>query len=232
VINTVSGPHVMGDRPAANHHHANHDLNIVRLAIATVTVFGEVFGARTLEVRARNVVKDQVWLEAKEVAEAVVQRHFDLFLGLVQLIERAIPGVELAGVHPHPITLVPVRNESPPHAIAHVVGLQPTTQTMFACGTDQPIGDEHKRSVRERNTFSSPETLVEDAPEAELLEEGPDRENRSPRRGVEDLRIGRCDFLRIALTAQESLELGKDRGEQILAAKSAIMRCLTLPFSR
>jgi hypothetical protein len=66
----------------------------------------------------------------------VVQRLFDPFLGFVQLIERAIPGVELAGMHPHPITLVPVGYEAPPHAIAHVVGLQPTGQTMFAYGAD------------------------------------------------------------------------------------------------
>ena len=189
VINAVSGPDVMGDRPARDHHHADHDLNIVRLAVATVTVFGEVFGAGTLEVRAGDVVKDQIWLEAEEVAEAVVERLFDPLLGLVQLIERAIPGVELAGMHPHPIALVPVRHEAAPHAIADEVGLQPTGQSVFAGGTDQPIGDEHKRSVGERYIFGSPQTSVEDVPEAELLEEGPDGEHRPPRGGIDDLEL-------------------------------------------
>ena len=121
----------------------------------------------------------------------MVQRHFDLVLGFVQLIERTIPSVELAGMHPHSITLVPVWYEAPPHAIAHEVRLQPTSQTMFACGTNQTIGDEYKRSVRERYTLGSPQMSVEDVPETDLLKEGPDSENGSPRRGIEDLRIGR-----------------------------------------
>ena len=74
VIDTVSRPYVMGDWPACDHHHADHDLNVMRLTVATVTVFGEVFGAGTLEVRAGDVVENQVWLEAEEVAEAVVER--------------------------------------------------------------------------------------------------------------------------------------------------------------
>ena len=61
-------------------------------------------------------------------------------------------------------------------AIADEVGFQPTGQSVFAGGMDQPIGDEHKRSVSERYTLGSPQASVEDLPEAELLEEGTDSE--------------------------------------------------------
>ena len=93
-------------------------------------------------------------------------------------------------MHPHPIALVPVGYEAASRAIADEVGLEPTSQTMFAGGTDQSIGDEHKRSVGERYIFGSSQTLIEDVPEAELLEEGPDGEYRSPRRGIDDLELG------------------------------------------
>jgi hypothetical protein len=73
----------------------------------------------------------------------------------MQLIECAIPGVELIGIHPHPIALTPVGYEAASRAIADEVGLEPTGQTMFAFGTDQSIGDEHERSVSERYTLGS-----------------------------------------------------------------------------
>ena len=90
---------------------------------------------------------------------------------------------------------------------------------MFTHGTDQPIGDKHKCSIGERHTFGSSQTSIEDAPEAELIEEGPKSQDRPPRRGIEDPRIGRWGILRIAFTAQETLELGKNRGEQVFAAQ-------------
>ncbi len=73
VIDTVSRPYVMGDWPACDHHHADYDLNVMRLTVATVTVFGEIFGAGTLEVRTGDVVENQVWLETEEIAEAEIE---------------------------------------------------------------------------------------------------------------------------------------------------------------
>src|SRR5262249_60782562 len=66
VIDSVARPDVMGDRPARDHHHAHHDLNVARLAVAAVTVLGEVTGASPLEISAGDVVQDQVRLEAEE----------------------------------------------------------------------------------------------------------------------------------------------------------------------
>lgn len=51
---------------------------------------------------------------------------------------------------------------------------------MFTFGTNQSIGDEHDHAVNERYIFGSSQTLVEDVPEAELLEEGPDGEAKVP----------------------------------------------------
>ena len=207
VVDAVSGPNVMGDRPACNHDHTDDDLNVVRLAIATVTVFGEALGAGALEVRAGDVVKDQVWLEAKEVAEAVVERLFDPLLGLLQLIERPVPSLELAGMHPHAIALVPVRYEAAPHAIADEVGLQPTGRSMFAGGPDQPIGDEHERPVSERYALGSPQASVEDVPKAKLLEEGSVGDYGSPRGGVDYLELGRGVFIWLEIATEQALEL-------------------------
>ena len=44
VVDAVALPHVMGDRPAGDHHHAHDDLDVLRLAVAAVAVLGEIFG--------------------------------------------------------------------------------------------------------------------------------------------------------------------------------------------
>ena len=88
-------------------------------------------------------------------------------------------------MHPHAVALVPVGHEAAPHAIADEVGLEPTGESVFAGGTDQPIGDEHEGAVGERDALGSPQVSVEDVPEAKLLEESPDSEYRSPRRGID-----------------------------------------------
>jgi hypothetical protein len=52
----------------------------MRLTVATVTVFGEISGARTLEVRTGDVEENQVWLETEEVAEAEIESFFNALL--------------------------------------------------------------------------------------------------------------------------------------------------------
>jgi hypothetical protein len=52
-----------------------------------------------------------------------------------------------------------------------------------------------------------------DVPEAELLEEGPDGEYRSPCRGIDDVEVCWSVFVELALPAQQTLELGKNRQE-------------------
>src|SRR5271166_5832999 len=88
-------------------------------------MLGEILRTRALEVGTGDVVEHQVGLEAEEVAEAVVERHFDLVLGRVELIEGAVPGVELAGMDVDPPALVPVGDEASALAVADEVGLEP-----------------------------------------------------------------------------------------------------------
>jgi hypothetical protein len=168
---------------------------------------------------AGDVVQDQVRLEAEEVAELVIERLFDPLLGSVQLIECAIPGRELAGVHPDPLALVPVRHEATTRAIANEVGLQPAGEPLFAGGTDQPIGDEHKRSVGERDVLGSPQAPVEDAPEAKLVKQGPDSQYWPPSRGVDDFEVAGGAVLRFDLSAEQAPELGQHRQQHILPAE-------------
>ena len=105
-------------------------------------------------------------------------------------------------MHPHAVVLMPVGHEAAPHAIADEVGLQPTSEPVLAGGTRQPIGDEHERSVGEGYALGSSQVLVEDVPEAELLEEGTDCEYRSPRRGIDHLERCRSTFIRLAIAPE------------------------------
>jgi hypothetical protein len=52
-----------------------------------------------------------------------------------------------------------------------------------------------------------------------LVEQGVDRENRPPGRGIEDIGLPRCIGLVAEVSAEQSLELGQDLGEQIFAAQ-------------
>ena len=141
VVYFVAGPDVMRDRPAGHHHHGNDHLDVVRLAIAAVAVLGEIGRPGALEIGAGDVIEHQVRLEAEQVAEVMIEGHLDLFLGGHELIEGAVPGLELLEVDPDSLVLVPIGNEPAAPAIAEEVSLQPAGQAMFAGGADEPIGD-------------------------------------------------------------------------------------------
>ena len=187
VVHGVAGPDVMSDRPASHHDDADDDLHVLRLAVATVTVFGEVGWSGPLEVCAGDVVEHQVWPKAEEVAETVIKSQLDLFFGGQELIESTVPGFQLAEVNADPVMLMPVWEKTSTLAVTHEVGLEPASQTMFAAGMDQAIGDQHKCSIDEGDTFSFAEVGFENRPETELCEQGTDGEYRSPGGGIEDL---------------------------------------------
>src|SRR5689334_20364558 len=125
MINTVALPDMMGDRPAGHHHHADDHLYVLGLAIATVAVRGEIVWAGAVGVGAGNVLEDQLGLEAEEIAKAVVERHFDPVRGGEELVEGAVPRVELARMDADPAAPVPVGDEASALAIADEVGLEP-----------------------------------------------------------------------------------------------------------
>jgi Carbon-nitrogen hydrolase len=119
MVELIAGPDVMGDRPASHHHHADDHLHVVRLTISAVAVVGQTGRSCALEVGARDVVKHQVWLEAEQVAEPVIESHLDLLLGSHELIQRSVPGFQLLKVDADPLVLVPMAHclsaEGPPH---------------------------------------------------------------------------------------------------------------------
>ena len=183
------------------------------LAVATVAVLGEVVWACALEVGAGDVVEHQFGLEAEEVAETVIQRHFDAVFGRVELVEGAVPGVELARVNTDPPALVPVRKEASALAITDEVGFEPAREPVLTGGGDEPVGDEHEGAVGEGDAFGVPEVLVEDGPEAQLVEQGTDDEDGSPVRGFAE--AGILGITR--LPGEESPELGQHLHEEILS---------------
>src|SRR5262249_13909120 len=184
--------------------------------------------AGALEVGAGDVIEDHVGLEAEEVAEPMVERHFDALFGPMELVEGAIPGVELAGVDADALTLMPVWDKASSLAIAHEVGLEPAGPPMLTGRGDEAVGDEDEGTVGERNAFGASEVMVEDLPEPELSEQGSDGEDRPPGRGIDDLRIeGVVDFVR-AVAPEESLEFGEDIDEEIFAAEVGVDALLDL----
>jgi hypothetical protein len=110
---------------------------------------------------------------------------------------------------------VPVGDEASALAVADEVGLEPAGEPMLTGGGDEPVGDEHEGAVGERNAFGLPEVLIEDAPEAQLIEQGPNDEDRSPGRSFAELGIGGI----MSLAGEEPSELGEHFDEEILASE-------------
>src|SRR4051794_9160135 len=215
MVDAVARPGMMGDRPARDHHHADDHLHVLRLAVAAVAVPGELVRAGALEVGTGDVVEDQLGLEAEEVAEAEVERHFDPVLGREELVEGAIPGVELAGMDADPAAAVPVGEEASPLAVADEVGLEPAGEPVLAGRGDEPVGDEHEGAVGERDALGPPEVSVEDVPEAQLIEQGPNDEDRPPVRGFAELGVGGIR----SLAGEEPSELGEHLDEEVLSSE-------------
>ena len=118
-----------------------------------------------------------------------------------------------------PPALVPVGDEASALAIADEVGLEPAGEPVLTGRGDEPVGDEHEGAVGERDAFGLPEVLVEDVPEARLVEQGADDEDRPPGRGIDDLGIGGIGGLGAGLAGEEPPELGEDLDEEVLASE-------------
>ena len=90
---------------------------------------------------------------------------------------------------------------------------------------DEPVGDEHEGAVGERDAFGPPEVLVEDAPEAQLIEQGPNDEDRPPVRGFAELGVHGI----MSLAAEEPSELGEYFDEEVLSSEIGDDALLDLP---
>ena len=89
---------------------------------------------------------------------------------------------------------------------------------MFAGGTDEPISDQDECAIGERHALGLTERRVEDGPQPELVEQGPDGEDRPPGGGVEDVGVFGLGGAR-SVAAEESLEFGEDLDQEVLAAE-------------
>ena len=118
-----------------------------------------------------------------------------------------------------PSALVPMGDEASALAVADEVGLEPAGEPMLTGRGDEPVGDEHEGAVGERDAFGVPEVLVEDRPEAQLVEQGPDDEDRPPGGGIDDLGYGRIAGVAAGVAGEEPPELGEDLDEEVLASE-------------
>ena len=131
----------MGDRPTGDHHHAHHHLNLAWLAVTAVPVLGQR-RSRAFEVRARQVIEHPLRIEIEQRPQPFVQRHFNRLFVQQQMIQRAIPALQLRQVDLHPPTLLPARHIAAAVAVADVIGLQPIGQGVFARRPRQAVGDD------------------------------------------------------------------------------------------
>ncbi len=149
----------------------------------------------------------------------MIEGQFDLFLGGHELIEGAVPGLELPEMDPDPLVLVPVGHEPPAPAIADEIGLQPAGQAVFAGRAGEAIGDQDEGPVGERHALGLAQRRVEDGPEPELVEQGAEGEDWPPGGGIEDIEIVVRICLRVGIVAEQAFQLGEHFGEQIHAAQ-------------
>ena len=149
----------------------------------------------------------------------MIQRHLDSVLGPEELVEGAVPGVELAGMDADAAPAVPMGEEAAALPVADEVGLEPTGQAMLTGRGDEPVGDQREGAVGEGDAPGFAEVLVEDVPEAEPVEEGADDEDRPPGGGLTDVECGRIAGLFVGIAGEEASELGEDLDEEVLAAE-------------
>ena len=110
---------------------------------------------------------------------------------------------------------MPVGEEASARAVADEVGLEPAGEPVLTGRGDEPVGDEHEGAVGERNAFGLPEVLIEDAPEAQLIEQGPHDEDRPPGRGFAEVGVGGI----MSLAGEEPSELGEHFDEEVLPSE-------------
>jgi hypothetical protein len=146
--------------------------------------------------------------------------HLDLLLDGDETIKRAIPGIELAVMHLHAATPMPVRHEASALPIANEIGFQPARQTMLAAWTDEPIGNQHESAIGVRDVcLGGAEQTVKQFPQAQLLEQSADDQERAPGRGIENI-DGMGIFTRQRwLAEQHPLQLRQQGRQQILATE-------------
>ena len=189
-IAPVTGKHVMRDRPAVDHDQADQNLPVARLAVAAVAVAAELGRSLALEIGRGQIVEHHVDPQREQIAQPHKQRLLDLRLARQQLVERAIPLLELAHLDAHPRrptglafrVLAPGGDEAPAAAVADKIALQPPRQGMLAARRRQPIGHQHQGPIAQPHCLAAiaPREPVEYGVEAEFAPHPTGRQHRTP----------------------------------------------------
>jgi len=103
-------------------------------------VLREIGWSGPLEVGAGDVIEHQIRLEAEEVPETIIERYFDLVFGSIELIERAVPRLQLTRMDADSAVGVPIGSESSALAITEEVRFKPAGQVVLAGGPDESVG--------------------------------------------------------------------------------------------
>jgi hypothetical protein len=232
----VACEHMMRDRPAIDQHQADQHLRVAWLLVAAVAVRTDLVGPAALEVGRSEIVKHHIRLQREQIAQAQIQIALDALLVLEQLIERAIPLLELthldlharcaAGLACH--LVAPLCHPSPAMTITDEVALQPARQPMLAAGRSKPIEHQHEGAVTERVAIAPARKAepIEHRLQPELTPQMAGGQRRPPvpggqRRDVIGLDRARGPLRRGRITVQQPRQLVEIEmlGQHIAAAE-------------
>ena len=118
-----------------------------------------------------------------------------------------------------PVMLMPTGNKPPALAVADEICLQPAGQAVLAGGVRQAIGDQYERPVGERHSFGLAQRGVKDGPQSQLIEQGADGQDWPPSGSIDDVEIFVFSVLPAVVATKQSLELGKNLGQEVLATQ-------------
>jgi hypothetical protein len=146
----------------------------------------------------------------------------DLCLALKQLIERAIPPLQLARLYAHPRCLAgfarrviaPCWDPASSLLVADKDGFQPSGEPVFAARRDEPIGNQHEASLAECYAVvpATPAEPLEHARQAEFGPQAARDQDRPPVPSIERLNVFTANiFSRLILTVQQPTEFVEGR---------------------
>ena len=149
----------------------------------------------------------------------MTERDLDLILHLDESIERAIPGAESTMIDLYSTLALPVRHEASAQTVAYKIGFQPTCEAVFARRPNQPIGQQHEGAIGVGRSFlGARQELVEELPQAELVEESANHQHGPPSQCINHFDGIRIFPFRCRRAEQDLLKLGAWRSH-ILAAE-------------
>ena len=234
---------MVSDRPAVDQNQTNQHLRIARLAVTAVSIGPDLRWPLALEIGRGQVVEHHVDLQREQVPQSEKKCVLDLRLALEQLIERAVPLLELTRLDPHPWRpaglarkiVAPCGQPATAVAIADEVGLQPPRQAMFAARRGEPIGDQHQSAIAQRRRVATAGSgeLVERRREPELVPHVAHHKHGSPiprPDGMDILTSNATIGERLAVQQARQLDEVEMGGQQVLAAEieDGAMTCLAV----